>query len=102
MTRCAVTARGGRHLRRPEPVAGGFGQARSFECCLGEVAASQLVARYGLGLELRLGRHVVLEGQIAQVHRWNADDDDHRLLASSMIAPRERAVEARGSLAVRF
>jgi hypothetical protein len=79
-------------------VAAGFGQA-SFRCCATRLEASQFIGRYGAGLELRLGRHVVFEGQLAQVHRLRLDEDP------SLDVPlddHERAVEVRGGIAVRF
>jgi hypothetical protein len=88
-------------------LAGGFGRA-SVEANGYAVHASQLVGRIGVGLELRLGRHLVLDGAVAQVHRLRMDGDgSSRLdLASAepfaAIGEHERATEIRGGLAFRF
>jgi hypothetical protein len=95
-------------------VAGGIGQA-SLEGGGTKVSAGQLIGRYGVGLELRLGRHLVFEGQIAQVHHLRSDDEDGsggggitlaRLdkpsLTPATIADHERATEVRGGIAFRF
>lgn len=74
-----------------------------------EVNASQLLGRYGLGLELRLGRHLVLEGQIARVHKLRLERDDHGVAYAAFgpqddrdVGEHERAVELRAGLAFRF
>jgi hypothetical protein len=54
--------------------------------------ASQMLGRFGLGLELRLGQHLVLDGQIAQLHRWRMDDSGLH----------ERATELRAGIGFRF
>jgi hypothetical protein len=77
-------------------LAGGFGES-TFFCCAQELHTSQLVGRYGVGLELRLGPHWFLEGQLAQIHRFNFEADDPTLTSRS-----ERAVELHGGLGVRF
>jgi hypothetical protein len=76
----------------------GFGQA-SFHCCATHLEAAQFIGRYGLGLELRLGRHLALEGQVSQVHRLRLDDDPTYVVP---LDEHERAVEVRGGIAFRF
>jgi hypothetical protein len=73
------------------------------------VRASQLVGRVGLGLELRLGRHVVLESQAASVHRLRLDGGAAGGVTGGAAGPalaqlgkHERSVELRGGLALRF
>jgi hypothetical protein len=75
---------------------GGLGRASMRANDL-EVRAMQLVGRLGLGLELRLGRHVVLDGQVAQLHRLAFDELD-----SSAFEPHERASVVRGGVSIRF
>ena len=68
-----------------------------------EVSASQILGRFGVGLELRLGRHLVLDGQIAQLHRLRFDDE--AVAVAGRPAPfdrHERATEVRGGIGVRF
>jgi hypothetical protein len=71
-----------------------------------EVHASQVVGRAGLGLELRLGRHVVLQGQVAQVHQLRVGDVPAPAPAGAgpalVIGRHERSTELRGGLALRF
>ena len=68
-----------------------------------EARASQLLGRFGVGLELRLGRHLVLDGQIAQLHRVRLDErDDTVALSTSPFDRHERATEFRGGIGVRF
>jgi hypothetical protein len=70
-----------------------------------EATASQLLGRIGLGLEVRLGRHLVLEGELAQVHRLHLGDEPAQFGDLCCEAPQdrhERATEVRGGLAVRF
>jgi hypothetical protein len=50
-----------------------------------------------VGLELRLGRHLVLDGQVAQVHRLRMDGP-----GPSPVGDHERAAEVRGGLAFLF
>jgi hypothetical protein len=86
-------------------LAGGLGRT-SLEVDGWQASASQLLGRIGLGLELRLGRHVVLDGQIAGLHRLRLGDGDHHQLASGPLgAPfdeHERATEVRFGGAIRF
>ena len=77
-------------------LAGGLGRAELRANDL-EVHAVQLLGRFGVGLELRLGRHVVLDGQIAQMHRLGFDET-----ASGAFESHERATHVRGGLALRF
>jgi hypothetical protein len=79
-------------------LAAGLGQA-SFHCCAYHVEAAQFIGRYGLGLELRLGRHLAFEGQVAQVHRLRLDEDPTYVVP---LDDHERAVEVRGGVAFRF
>jgi len=79
-------------------VAAGFGQA-SFRCCAARLEAAQFIGRYGAGLELRLGRHLAFEGQVAQVHRLRLDEDPYLVVP---LDDHERAVEVRGGVALRF
>jgi len=62
-----------------------------------EVEAVQMVGRIGLGLELRLGEHLVLDGQIAQTHRLAFDQT-----AADAIEDHERATLFRGGVTLRF
>jgi hypothetical protein len=85
-------------------LAGGLGRA-SVEMNAFEVRASQLVGRIGIGLELRLGQHLALEGEIAQVHRLRLGDDpsyDSDPCCAALLDHHERATELRGGLAFRF
>jgi hypothetical protein len=85
-------------------LAGGAGRA-SVERDGISVTASQLIGRIGVGLELRLGRHLALEGEIAQVHRLHLDDEPSHFGDLCCAAPtdhHERATEIRGGLAFRF
>jgi hypothetical protein len=68
-------------------------------------SASQLLGRLGLGLELRLGRHFVLDGELAQLHRWRLDDDRGGFTTDPTLASTsgyERALEVRGGIGFRF
>lgn len=71
-----------------------------------QVSASQLLGRFGVGLEFRLGRHLVLDGQIAQLHRLRLDDDDPDLAVYGNTVVgfdrHERATELRGGIGFRF
>jgi hypothetical protein len=91
-------------------LAGGLGHT-SIESPAMNVEASQLLGRYGLGLELRMGRHLVLEGQIAQVHKLRLGLDDPGdpgyvpvigLDDDRDVRKHERAVEFRAGLGFRF
>jgi hypothetical protein len=62
-----------------------------------ESSASQLLGRFGGGVELRLGRHVVLDGGVGQVHRWSMEPVPPRL-----IGEHERALELRAGLGIRI
>jgi hypothetical protein len=83
-------------------LAAGLGRT-SLEVGALEARASQIHGRFGVGLELRLGRHLVLDGQIAQLHRLRFDDE--AVAVSGRPAPfdrHERATEFRGGIGVRF
>jgi hypothetical protein len=84
-------------------LAGGLGRT-SLEWGAYEARASQLLGRFGVGLELRLGRHLVLDGQIAQLHRLRLDDDGPRTVATapSPFDRHEQATEIRGGVGIRF
>ena len=92
-------------------LAGGFGRT-SVEVSGYESHAAQLVGRAGFGLELRLGRHLVFEGQVARTSRLRLDRDgsDEGSLArldppSSVVVSiddHESATEVRAGLAFRF
>jgi hypothetical protein len=62
-----------------------------------QARTSLLLARYGIGLELRLGHHVVLDGQLAQLHRFATDG-----AANPYVGDQERATELRAGLGFRF
>lgn len=81
-------------------VAGGFGRA-SVACCAGTLHVGQLLGRYGLGLELRLGQHLILDAALAQVHRFKMSRDD-RFDAVSPIDDHERTTEFRAGLTFLF
>ena len=83
-------------------LAGGLGRT-SLEVGGFEARASQIHGRFGVGLELRLGRHLVLDGQIAQLHRLRFEDE--AVAVNNQPAPfdrHERATEVRGGIGVRF
>jgi hypothetical protein len=88
-------------------VAGGIGHA-SVEAGGFTAEASQLVGRVGLGLELRLGRHLVLEGELARTGRLTMGDPADQNVAyladpgAPFIADHEGATEARAALSLRF
>jgi hypothetical protein len=84
-------------------LAGGVGRT-SVHVSAYEAHASQLLGRFGVGLELRLGRHLVLDGQIAQLHRFDMSDDDvaHATRPVALLDAHERAVELRGGIGFRF
>jgi hypothetical protein len=86
----------------------GLGSAR-IQAGGSELRAGQFLGRYGLGLELRIGRHVAFEGQISRVHKLRLDSDEDRVAYDGLSGPsdrsigeHERAIEFRGGLAVRF
>jgi hypothetical protein len=84
-------------------LAGGLGHA-SIDTQALEVSASQLIGRVGLGLELRLGPHLVLDTQVAQVHRLRLDDQSHMVAANdpAFIGQHEQSTEIRCGLGYRF
>jgi hypothetical protein len=86
-------------------LAGGIGRA-GFQGNDGyRVTSSELLGRIGLGLELRLGEHLVLEGEVASLHRLHLDDQPPAFgdpCCASPIDQHERATEVRGGLAFRF
>jgi hypothetical protein len=86
-------------------LAGGIGRA-GFESNGGiRLSSSELIGRIGLGLELRLGEHLVLEGEVASVHRLHLEDEAPSFGDPCCLAPmdqHERATEVRGGLAFRF
>jgi hypothetical protein len=79
-------------------VAGGLGEA-TFYCCGQELHSEQLVGRYALGLELRLGPHLVFEGQMGKIHRLTYDTEDP---VTSPESQHTSAFELRGGVALRF
>jgi hypothetical protein len=79
-------------------LAAGFGEA-SFHCCSTRLDAAQFLARYGVGLELRLGRHLAFDAQVAQIHRLRLDVDTGPVVP---LDDHERAMEVRGGIAFRF
>ena len=84
-------------------LAGGLGHAAIDTQAL-EVSASQLIGRVGVGIELRLGPHLVLDTQLSQVHRLRLDDSSRMLAASdpAFIGQHEQSTEIRGGLGYRF
>jgi hypothetical protein len=67
------------------------------------LTASQLIGRIGVGIELRLGPHLVLEGQIAEVYRLRVDHTPSAPAVDPTDIPqREQSSEVRGGLAYRF
>jgi hypothetical protein len=84
-------------------LAGGLGHA-SIDTAALEVSASQLIGRVGLGLELRLGPHLVLDTQLAQVHRLRLDDQPRLVAANdpAFIGAHEQSTEVRMGLGYRF
>jgi hypothetical protein len=87
---------------------GAGGAMRARHEVLGESdRATQLVARGGAGLELRLGRHLALEGRVSRVRRFRIDDRSSAAQVScgcipAQVADHERATELRAALALRF
>jgi len=79
-------------------VAGGLGEA-TFYCCGQRLHSEQLVGRYAVGLELRLGPHLVFEGQMGRIHRFTTDTEDHLI---SPEGEHTSAFEIRGGVALRF
>jgi hypothetical protein len=79
-------------------LAAGFGRA-SYHCCAYQEHAAQFLGRYGVGLELRLGSHVVLDAQVATVHRLRLDEPGPAL---SAFEDHERATEVRGGFGFVF
>lgn len=83
-------------------LAGGLGRA-SIDAQGAGVSTSELIGRAGLGLEMRLGPHLVLEGQVAQVYKQRLDHEPGGQPASAtFIGEHEQATEVRGGLAYRF
>jgi len=84
-------------------LAGGLGRA-SIDTNALVVDVSQLIGRAGIGIELRLGPHLVLDGQLAQVHRFNLDHQSRDLAASdpAFVGEHERLTELRCGLGYRF
>jgi hypothetical protein len=84
-------------------LAGGLGHA-SIDTQALEVSASQLIGRAGVGIEMRLGPHLVLDAQVAQVHRFRVDDQSRTVAAndSTFIGEHEQSTEVRGGLGYRF
>jgi hypothetical protein len=85
-------------------LAGGVGRA-AFEGNGYRVTSAELLGRIGLGLELRLGDHLVLEGEVGQVHRLHLEDAPPRFgdpCCGALMDQHESATEVRGGLAFRF
>jgi hypothetical protein len=84
-------------------LAGGFGRA-SIDSQTLQTRASQLVGRVGLGLEMRLGPHLVLDSQLAQVHRLRLDRQSRTVAATdpAFIGDHEQSIELRLGLGYRF
>ena len=74
----------------------GFGRA-TVQCCRYEEHATQFLGRYGVGLELRLGSHLALDAEVAQVYRLRLDGP-----APGPVADRERASDVRGGVTFLF
>jgi hypothetical protein len=88
-------------------LAGGFGRTvLSHDGYRGDrETTAQFLGRLGLGVELRLGQHLVLNAAVARLHRWRLDDQDGGLLADTGLASydgHERATEVRGGIGIRF
>jgi hypothetical protein len=69
-----------------------------------EVTAQQFIGRVGLGVELRLGPHLIFDTQVAQVHRLRLDDQP-RVVADNdpaFIGQHEQSTELRCGLGYRF
>ena len=69
-----------------------------------EVAA-QFLGRFGVGIELRLGEHLVLNAQVARLHRCRLDDQSGPLSTDAGLASydgHERATDVRGGIGIRF
>ena len=75
---------------------GGLGRASLSTRTLPDIEAAQMLGRFGVGLELRLGEHLVLDGQIAQTHKLMFDD------AVEEVDAHERATQFRGGVTLRF
>ena len=84
-------------------LAGGLGHA-SIDTQALEVSASQIIGRAGVGIEMRLGPHLVLDAQVAQVHRFRVDDQSRTVAANdpTFIGEHEQSTEVRGGLGYRF
>jgi hypothetical protein len=84
-------------------LAGGLGRVAIDSQAL-EVDAAQIIGRAGVGVELRLGPHLVLDAQVAQVHRFSLDHQVSTVAASdpAFIGQHEQLTELRGGLGYRF
>ncbi|HET6149290.1 MAG TPA: hypothetical protein VFH68_17260 [Polyangia bacterium] len=84
-------------------LAGGLGRA-AIDTQNASVATSEVIGRVGLGLEMRLGPHLVLEGQVARVYKLRLDHEPGgpQPADPTFIGERELATELRGGLAYRF
>lgn len=79
-------------------LAAGLGES-TFYCCGERLHSQHLVGRYGLGLELRLSPHLVLEGQLGRIHRLTYDTED------ALLSPEDEhrsALDLRAGVAFRF
>jgi hypothetical protein len=92
-------------------LAGGVGRT-SVELDGYSARATQLVGRAGVGLELRLGEHLVLDASVSTTGRVRVDNDpgadeslpyaQYRDAVGVFIDDHERAVDARAGIAFRF
>jgi hypothetical protein len=84
-------------------LAGGFGHA-SIDAQGLRTQASQIIGRLGIGLEMRLGPHLVLDTQLASLHRLRLDENPRDVAENdpSFIGHHEQATELRFGLGYRF
>jgi hypothetical protein len=89
-------------------LAGGLGRVAIDTQAL-EVDVAQIIGRAGLGIELRLGPHLVLDAQVAQVHRFSLGHQANTVAASdpastdpAFVGQHEQLTELRGGLGYRF